>query len=503
MCENRVQNYNYTNQYLGGNGLNNTINVLFASSEVFPFAKTGGLGDVAGSLPKAISKLGTDIRVVMPNYGCIAKHFKDSMEYLGYIYIDLSWRHQYCGVYKLVHDEITYYFLDNEYYFNRAELYGDFDQAEQFTFFSKAIIEMLPLIGFKPDIIHCNDWQTGVVSLLLKANYRYIPFYSNIKTVFTIHNLKYQGVFPSEVIPNMLGIGWEYFTPYGIEFYNNVNYMKAGLVYSDSISTVSPSYAQEIKNSFYGENLNSLLIHRSNDLYGILNGIDYEKNNPETDKRLYSNYSADNLSNKYENRRQLQKELDLPVRPDVPIISIISRLTAQKGFDLIECVLEEILQMDIQLIVLGKGEEHYKWVFENAAYWHKQKVSANITFSDTLAQRIYAGSDMFLMPSLFEPCGLGQIFSFRYGCVPIVRETGGLNDTVLSYNEKTGEGNGFTFADYNAHDMLNTIRRAVDFYNNRKDIWNLLIQRGMRADFSWHKSAQAYLDMYRKTLAKK
>jgi starch synthase len=483
--------------------LNNTINVLFASSEVFPFAKTGGLGDVAGSLPKAISKLGTDIRVVMPNYGCIAKHYKESMEFLGYIYINLSWRHQYCGVYKLVHDEITYYFLDNEYYFNRSELYGDFDQAEQFTFFSKAIIEMLPLIGFKPDIIHCNDWQTGVVSLLLKANYRYIPFYSNIKTVFTIHNLKYQGVFSNEVIPNMLGIGWEYFTPYGIEFYNNVNYMKAGLVYSDSISTVSPSYAQEIKDSFYGENLNSLLIHRSNDLYGILNGIDYEKNNPETDKRLYANYSADNLSNKYENRRQLQQELGLPIRPDVPIISIVSRLTAQKGFDLIECVLEEILQMDIQFIVLGKGEEKYKWVFENAAYWHKEKVSANITFSDTLAQRIYAGSDMFLMPSLFEPCGLSQIFSFRYGCVPIVRETGGLNDTVLSYNEKTGDGNGFTFASYNAHDMLSTIRRAVDFYNNRKDVWNLLIQRGMRADFSWHKSAQAYLDMYRKTLAKK
>ncbi len=489
------------NLKFGGKKVNN-INVLFASSEVFPFAKTGGLGDVAGSLPKAISKLGTDIRVVMPNYGSIPQQYKNSMEFLGFIYVDLSWRHQYCGVLKLVYDEVTYYFLDNEYYFNRAELYGDFDQAEQFTFFSKAIIQMLQLIGFKPDIIHCNDWQTGVVSLLLKANYGHIPFYSKIKTVFTIHNLKYQGIFPKQVLTDLLGVDWQYFTPNGIEFHDNVNYMKAGLVYSDSISTVSPSYAQEIKTDFYGENLNDILIHRSNDLYGILNGIDYEKNNPENDKRLYSTYSADNISKRYENRHQLQQELGLPARPDVPIIGIISRLTAQKGFDLIEYVLEELLQMDIQLVLLGKGDDHYKYVFENAAYWHKDKVSANITFSDTLAQRIYAGCDMFLMPSLFEPCGLGQIFSFRYGCVPIVRETGGLNDTVLSYNEFTGEGNGFTFANYNAHDMLNTIKRAVYFYYNKKDVWNLLVQRGMKADFSWDKSAHAYLDMYQKTLNK-
>jgi starch synthase len=480
----------------------NNISVLFASSEVFPFAKTGGLGDVAGSLPKAISGSGTDIRVVMPKYGCIPNKYKDSMEFLGYIYVDISWRHQYCGIFRLVHDSVTCYFLDNEYYFNRSELYGDFDQAEQFTFFSKALIEMLPFIGFKPDIIHCNDWQTGVVSLLLNANYRSNPFYSRIRTVFTIHNLKYQGVFSKDILTNILGVDWQYFTPDGIEFYDQINFMKAGLVYSDSITTVSPSYAQEIKSDFYGENLNNILIRRSNDLYGILNGIDYEKSNPETDSRIYANYSTDDISKKYQNRRMLQKELGLSVRPDVPIIGIISRLTPQKGFDLIECVLEEILQMDIQLILLGKGDEHYKYIFENAAYWHSGKVSANIAFNDTLAQRIYAGSDMFLMPSLFEPCGLGQIFSFRYGAVPIVRETGGLNDTVKSYNEFTGEGNGFTFANYNAHDMLNTIKRAVYFYNNRKDVWELLIHRGMKADFSWNKSAKAYLDMYLKTLNK-
>jgi len=480
----------------------NSINVLFASSEVFPFAKTGGLGDVAGSLPKAISKLGAGIRVVMPSYGSIPSQYKDSMEFLGYIYVDLSWRHQYCGVLRLIYDEVTYYFLDNEYYFNRSDLYGDFDEAEQFTFFSKAILEMLPLIGCKPDLIHCNDWQTGIISLMLKANYRHNAFYSKIKTVFTIHNLKYQGIFPKEILLDLLGIDWEFFTPYGIEFHDNVNFMKAGLVYSDSISTVSPTYAQEIKTSFYGENLNDILIHRSNDLYGILNGIDYQKNNPENDNRLYVPYSADNISKKYENKLRLQQDLGLPVRPDVPIIGIISRLTAQKGFDLIEYVLEEILQMDIQLVLLGKGDEHYRYIFENTAYWHKDKLSANITFSDTLAQRIYAGSDMFLMPSLFEPCGLGQIFSFRYGSVPIVRETGGLNDTVSSYNEDTGTGNGFTFTNYNAHDMLNTIRRAVDFYYNKKDVWNLLVQRGMRADFSWDKSAHEYLNMYKKTLRK-
>jgi starch synthase len=476
----------------------NKLNVLFASSEVFPFAKTGGLGDVAGSLPKGISKLGIDIRVIMPKYKTIPQQYKDSMEYIGFIYVDISWRHQYCGIFKLIHEGVTVYFLDNEYYFNRDELYGSYDEAEQFTFFSKALIEALPLIGFKPDIIHCNDWQTGVVSLLLKAKYMYNPYYSNIKTVFTIHNLKYQGIFPKEILPELLGLNWQFFTPYGIEFYDAVNFMKSGLVYSDSITTVSPTYAQEIKNHFYGENLNDILINRSNDLYGILNGIDYEKNNPETDSRLYANYSADNIAGKYINKSSLQKDLGLPQRADVPVIGIISRLTAQKGFDLVECVPEDILNMDVQLIVLGKGDEHYKYVFENAAYWHKDKVSANITFSDTLAQRIYAGADMFLMPSLFEPCGLGQIFSFRYGAVPIVRETGGLNDTVKAYNEATGEGNGFTFSNYNAHDMLYTIEKAVQFYKDKKDIWNALIQRGMRADLSWNKSAQTYVDMYLK-----
>lgn len=480
----------------------NNINILFASSEVFPFAKTGGLGDVAGSLPKAISKLGADIRVVMPNYSCIPKQYKDAMEYLGYIYVDLSWRHQYCGIFKLKHEGVAYYFLDNEYYFKRSELYGDFDEAEQFTFFSKAVLEMLPMIGFKPDILHCNDWQTGIVSLLLKANYKHNAFYGKIKTVYTIHNLKYQGVFPKEILSDLIGVDWQHFSPGGIEYYNNVNYMKAGLVYSDSVSTVSPTYAGEIKTDFYGEGLKDVLISRSSDLYGILNGIDYDKNDPKTDSRLYTPYSADNLSQKYENKKRLQEDLGLPVKADVPVIGIISRLTAQKGFDLIECVLEEILQMELQLVLLGKGDEHYKYVFENAAYWHKDKVSANITFSDTLAQRIYAGSDMFLMPSLFEPCGLGQIFAFRYGSVPIVRETGGLNDTVLSYNEATGAGNGFTFSNYNAHDMLNTLRRAVDFYHNQKDLWKLIVERGMRADFSWDKSAHAYMKMYETTIKK-
>ncbi len=479
----------------------NNLNILFASSEVFPFAKTGGLGDVSGSLPKAISKLGADIRVVMPNYKGIPQAYKDKMEFMGYIFADLSWRHQYCGILKLVYEDVTYYFLDNEYYFSRNELYGDFDEAEQFTFFSKAIIEMLPLIGFKPDIIHCNDWQTGIVSLLLKANYKE-PHYSKIKTVFTIHNLKYQGIFPKSVLSDLMNVDWQYFTPDGIEYHDCVNYMKAGLVYSDSISTVSPTYAQEIKTDFYGEGLKDILVKRSKDLYGILNGIDYDKNDPKTDRRIYAHYSADSISLKYENKKKLQEELGLPVRPEVPVIGIISRLTAQKGFDLIEYVLEELIQMDIQLVLLGKGDEHYKQVFEDAASRHKDKVSASITFSDTLAQRIYAGSDMFLMPSLFEPCGLGQIFGFRYGSVPIVRETGGLNDTVFAYNEETGAGNGFTFANYNAHDMLNTIRRAVSFYYDRKDIWKLIVERGMRADFSWNKSAREYMKMYHETLHK-
>lgn len=471
------------------------IRILIAASEAVPFAKTGGLADVAGTLPKELIALGADVRLVMPKYKSILQKYVERMEYMGYIYVDVGWRHQYCAVMKLVHEGLTVYFVDNEYYFNREGLYGHFDEAEQFAFFSRALIEMLPMVGFKPDIIHCNDWQTGVVSVLLKAHHSRDDFFKDIKTVYTIHNLKYQGVFPKEVLGDLLGLGWEYFNMDGLEFYDAVNYMKAGIAYSDIITTVSRTYAEEIKHDLFGEKLNGLIQKRADRLFGIVNGIDYKENDPATDERIFAAFDADNLSGKATNKRMLQQNLGLPQKSDVPIIGIVSRLVDQKGFDLIACVLDEMLQMDIQLIVLGTGEHSYEEIFRKAAAEHPEKVSANIKYDGVLAQRIYAGSDLFLMPSLYEPCGLSQLFSLRYGTVPIVRETGGLNDTIDSYNEFTGEGTGFTFANYNAHDMLYTIRRAISFYR-QKDIWENIVRQGMRKDFSWRKSAEEYMKLY-------
>lgn len=476
------------------------IKILFAASEAVPFAKTGGLADVAGTLPRELSKLGADVRLIIPKYKSIPQSFVDSMEYVGYVYVDLAWRNQYCAVLKLEHEGIVTYFIDNEYYFNRDGLYGHFDEAEQFAFFSKALLKVLPLINFKPDIIHCNDWQTGVVSVFLKTHFGHEEFYKDIKTVFTIHNLKYQGIFPKVVLSDILGLGWEYFNAEGLEFHDCINYMKAAIVYSNVITTVSKTYAEEIKHDFFGENLNGMLNKRSDSLYGIVNGIDYQENDPATDKRIFESFDVENIDGKFENKSMLQQSLGLPQRKDIPVISIVSRLVDQKGFDLIACVFEELLQLDIQMVVLGTGDRKYEDMFRNAAAEHPDKVSANLKYDGVLAQRIYAGSDMFLMPSLYEPCGLSQLFSLRYGTVPIVRETGGLNDTIIPYNEFTGEGTGFTFANYNAHEMLDAIKRALGFYR-KTDIWKDIIRNGMKQDFSWNKSAQEYMELYNKLLA--
>ena len=476
------------------------IKVLFAASEAVPFAKTGGLADVAGSLPRELVKQGVDVRLIMPKYKSIPQSFVEKMEYIGYMYVDLAWRHQYCALLRLEHEGVITYFVDNEYYFNRDGLYGHFDEAEQFAFFSKAVLKGLHLIDFKPDIIHCNDWQTGVVSTFLKAGLCQEEFCKDIRTVFTIHNLKYQGMFPKEVLGDILGLGWDYFNAEGLELHDCVNYMKAGIAYSDMITTVSKTYAEEIKSDFFGENLNNIIKMRSDSLYGIVNGIDYQENNPRTDKRIFKNFDAENPEGKYENKNMLQQSLGLPQRKDVPVIGIVSRLVDQKGFDLIAHVFDELLQMDIQMIVLGTGDGKYEEMFANKAARYSNKVSANLKYDGILAQRIYAGSDMFLMPSLYEPCGLSQLFSLRYGTVPIVRETGGLKDTIMPYNEFTGEGTGFTFANYNAHEMLGAISRAIDFFR-QKDIWKAIVKNGMLQDFSWNKSAQEYLELYKKMLA--
>lgn len=475
--------------------------VLLASSEVVPFAKVGGLADVAGSLPKALIGHNIDIRVVMPKYRDIPSIFKDKMEYICHFFVDIGWRHQYCGVFKLVYENITYYFIDNAYYFDRKGLYGHYDECEQFTYFTRAFIEMLPHINFKPDIIHCNDWQTALTGFYLKESYNNNPFYSEIKTVYTIHNLKYQGVFPKEVLPDILGIDWKHFNSNSLEFYDSVNFMKAGILFSDVVNTVSPTYSQEVLTEYYGEKLNYCLKDRLQAFSGILNGIDYDIFNPETDKEIYQNYSASDISGKYTNKRELQKLLNLPLKAEVPIISIISRLVDQKGLDLIEYVLNELLSEDLQLIILGTGEKKYEDMFRHYAKLYPDKISANLAFNADLAQKIYSGSDLFLMPSLFEPCGLSQLISLRYGTIPIVRETGGLKDTVKPYNEFDDTGYGFTFSSYNAHDMLYTIRRALSIYKDTQT-FSKLVKRAMQLDYSWNSSGKEYSKLYQELLEK-
>jgi starch synthase len=473
------------------------IKVWLASSEVAPFVKTGGLADVAGSLPKALKRLGLDIRVVMPKYSQINSEFVSGMEYVGSCQVQLSWRKQYCGVYKLEYEGVTFYFIDNEYYFFRDWFYGLYDDGERFSFFCKAILEVLPVIGFQPDIIHLNDWQTGMVSLLLDADFRLRKdgFFKKIHTLFTIHNLKYQGVFPKSIMNDLLGLDWKYFHVNGVEYYDQVNFLKAGLSYSTALSTVSPTYSEEIKIDFYGENLQDIIRHRSNDMVGIVNGIDYEHNDPKTDPRIYDSFDVIDLSGKYVNKRKLQEDMGLEARTDIPVMAMISRLVDQKGLDLVERMLSELVDMGIQIVILGTGDKRYEDMFSNAQSRFPGKVSANIKYDGILAQRIYAGSDMFLMPSLFEPCGLSQIISMRYGTVPIVRETGGLIDTVRPYNDFTKEGTGFSFANYNAHEMKDAISRAVEIYQNKEE-WESIVRNCMRQDFSWENSAMKYKSLY-------
>lgn len=473
------------------------IKVLMVSSEAVPFAKTGGLADVVGSLPMALREKDVDVRVFIPQYKLIPLELKNKITRKTQINMKIGYKNQCCRINECEYKGIKFYFIDNEYYFGRDGIYGYEDEAERFCFFCYAVLNSLPYIDFKPDIIHCHDWQTGLIPVLLESAYKNIDFYRYIKTIFTIHNLQYQGVFSSNTLGDVIGLGHEYFTYDKLEYYGNINYMKGGLVYSNLLTTVSPTYAEEIQSQYYGEGLDGLLRMRQRDLTGILNGIDYNEYNPSTDFYIFNKYNRLSLDIKGENKSELQKELNLPVRDNVPIISIISRLVSQKGLDLIECVLDEILSMDVQLIVLGTGSAKYEELFKNAAQRYPDKVSANIAFSNTMAHKIYAASDMFLMPSLFEPCGLGQIISLRYGTIPIVRETGGLKDTVQPFNEFTGEGNGFSFTDYNAHDMLYTIRRSVEFYHN-KEVWNLLVKRAMECDYSCGQSAQEYFTLYEK-----
>ncbi len=472
------------------------MNVLFVASECVPFIKSGGLADVAGALPKELIRLGTNVRVILPKYGQIAEQYKEKMEKVVDFNVYVGWREQYCGIEKLELGEVTYYFVDNEYYFNRDSLYGHYDDGERFSFFCRAVLDSIQYIEFTPDVIHCHDWHTGMVNFLLHHDYVKDERYAKIKSVFTIHNLQFQGIFPQSILHDLLNVKYEYFTTDLLEFYGNVNFMKAALVSSNVITTVSPTYKNEIQTEYYGEKLDGLLRKRNDSLIGIINGIDDEDYNPSVDRYIDFNYDSNDLEGKVKNKEALQKYFGLPVRPDVPLISIVSRLTPQKGLDLVKRVLEEILATeDIQFIVLGTGDKEYEDFFKHMAYLYPEKTKAFIGFNEGLARQIYAGSDLFLMPSQFEPCGLGQLIALRYGTIPIVRETGGLNDTVQSYNESTNEGNGFSFSHFNAHDMLYTIKRALHFYQDI-DCWNHLVLEAMSQDYSWAQSAFKYNQLY-------
>lgn len=473
------------------------MRVLFVASEAGPFVKTGGLGDVAGALPKALAQKNADVRVVIPKYKELNWQVRDKLRFVKWFNVRVGWREQFCGVWEAYINGVAYYVLDNERYFNRDEAYGHYDDAERFAFFDRAVLDMLRQIDWQPDLIHCNDWQTGMIPVLLKFQYkRNDMFYWNMKTIYSIHNIAFQGVFDPNILPELFGFDMELYTNTCLKFDAGVSFMKGGLYYSDIVTTVSNTYAYEIQTPEYGQRLDGVLRDRAYALRGITNGIDYDEFNPKTDKNIYKNYDVNSLKNKIMNKTELQKELGLTVDEKIPMIAMVTRLTPQKGIDLLVNISDRLLQQNIQLVVLGTGdkpyEDHFKWL----NYRYGNKVSANIKFDNSLANKIYAASDMFLMPSLFEPCGLGQLIALRYGSIPIVRETGGLKDTVTAYNEYTGEGNGFGFQNYNADELYNIIQYALNIYENKKK-WNSLVKNAMKSDNSWDRSAQVYLNLYR------
>ena len=476
-------------------------NVLFIASEAVPFIKTGGLADVVGSLPKYFNKDEFDVRVMIPKYTCIPWEYREKMVYKTHFYIDLAWRTQYVGVFEMEYDGVTFYFIDNEFYFGGPKPYSWIhEDIEKFAFFSKAALSAIPVIGFKPDIIHCNDWQTGLIPVFLHTVFGDDNFYAGIKTVFTIHNLQFQGRWRIQEIMDITGLPAHIFNAYELESYGEANYLKGGVVYADYITTVSPTYANEITTVEGGEGLSGLMTARKDRLYGILNGIDYEEYNPQTDPYISVNYSKkDAVSGKKENKVALQKELGLPVREDAFLIGIVSRMTSQKGFDLIGCVLDELLtEMDIQLVVLGSGESQYENMFHHYQSKYPDKVSVHIGFTEERSHHIYAASDVLLMPSMFEPCGLAQMIAMRYGTLPIVRETGGLRDTVEPYNEYENTGCGFSFANFNAQELADIVRYAYRVEHEQKAAWKELIYRAMDRNFSWNVSAHAYEKLYDK-----
>ncbi len=473
------------------------MKILFAASEAAPFIKTGGLGDVAGSLPAALAEAGHEVKVIVPLYEGIPAQWRDKMRFERCFYFDLAWRNVYCGVFSLEKDGVTYWFVDNEYYFKRHEIYGHYDDGERFAYFSKAIIEVPYQMDWSPDILHANDWQTALAPIyLLEARY-HMPQLAHTKSVFTIHNIEYQGRYGAHMIEDVFGLSMDYFNEHMLEYYGDVNLMKGAIYAADAVTTVSETYAQEIQYSFYAHGLEEIIWDNREKLTGIVNGLDVKLYDPATDMGLARKFSVKDMAGKRACKTALQRAVGLREDPDIPIVACVSRLVRHKGFDLVIASLNEIMNMDVQMVILGTGEWNYEEALRNAAAQYPARFSACIRYSTTLSTVIYGGADLYLMPSVAEPCGLSQMIAMRYGTIPIVRETGGLRDTVPPYQPETGEGRGFTFASIDPQDMMDALHRAVDVYHNAPDAWKKLQKAGMEADFSWNSPAEKYQKIYR------
>lgn len=472
------------------------MKILFVAAEGAPFAKTGGLGDVIGALPKSLVKHGNQVAVILPYYDMIEHKFGDQVEDVLYFYTQVGWRRQYVGIKKIVKDQVSFYFIDNRDYFFRGHVYGDWDDGERFAFFQLAALEAMEKIDFIPDVLHVHDYHTAMIPYLLREKYAWINAYRNIKTIFTIHNIEFQGQFGPDMLGDLFGVGSERYEDGTLRWNNCLNWMKAAILYSDKVTTVSPSYAHEIQTPAFGKGLDHVMRMEAGKLSGVVNGIDTDLFNPENDPFLPHPFSVDDLEGKTINKRALQERLGLPVKEDVPLIGIVSRLTDQKGFDLVVSELENLMQLDIQMVVLGTGYQQYEEAFSWFAQRYPEKLSANITFDLGLAQMIYGACDLFLMPSAFEPCGLSQMMAMRYGTLPIVHEIGGLKDTVQAYNTFEKTGTGFTFNHFSGYWMTQTILSALDLYYHNQSDWQMLQKNAMTQDFSWDTASLAYLTLY-------
>lgn len=477
------------------------MKVLFIAAECAPFIKTGGLGDVIGSLPEALSKEGVETGVILPLYSKIDRE-RYNLKFIKYLFISLAWRNIYCGIFETTINGVKYYFIDNEKYFNREKIYGEFDDAERFAFFSKAAIEILPHIDFNADIINANDWHAALSTVYLhilkdKKN----QYYSNIKSVISIHNIEFQGIFEIELLESLLGIDKKYHN--ALIFNNSINFLKGAIQLADRISTVSQTYAQEILYPYFSFGLDNILETEKNKLKGIINGIDTTKFNPENDDEIYSKYSVKNYDKKIENKLELQKELGLEINSEIPLIVMVTRLTEQKGISLVLKVAEEILNMGTQLVILGTGDEFLENKLKEFEFKRYDRSRVLLMFSTSMSSKLYAAADIYLMPSKSEPCGLSQLIAMRYGTIPVVHKIGGLKDTIEAFNPETKKGCGFTFESFNAHDMLYAIKRVLDIYYYNKECWNILIKNAMNYNSEWKNSAQKYLDLYKEISSEK